>query len=595
MGSINATASLNVLDFHLNLIDNEHPLVLEAGMNLSSYRFQDYIPKLFVCFKEGYSKQYFLNDLLAGMSVGVIALPLALAFAIGSGVAPERGLFTAIVAGFLISFFGGSRVLIGGPTGAFVVIVYTIIQKHGYEGLAAATLIAGVLMVMMGLARFGVFLKFIPFPVTTGFTTGIALVILSSQLKDFFGLHIEQLPPQFLEKCTLYCTQAYTWSPWAFSTALGTLVLIVFFRRYYPRWPGTIIAIVLATAVSNIFSFPVETIASKFGEIPRMLPTPSFPLLSFELIKKVFPDAITIALLGAIESLLSAVVADGMTGHRHRSNCELVAQGLANIGSIIFGGIPATGAIARTTANIKMGAKTPMAGIIHAITLLLLMLFLGPLAAKIPLCALSAVLVFVAWNMSELGHFFEVLKGQRSDALILLTTFLLTVLIDISVAVQVGVILAAVVFVKSMADNTSVEICRILMKENTQETPEQRDSDFLFRKDIPEDVIIFEIKGPFFYSVADLLSETLIRLDKIPRVFILRMGKVPVVDATGIKALKDFQVKCDKKGIIFLLSGVSEKLEVIFKNSGVESLIGTEHIFTDIDSALLYAKQHKMT
>lgn len=564
-------------------------------MGLSNYKFQDYIPKVVLCFREGYSKKYFFNDLFAGISVGVIALPLALAFAIGSGVPPERGLFTAIVAGFLISLLGGSRVQIGGPTGAFVVVVYTIIQKHGYDGLAVATIIAGILMILMGIARFGIFLKFIPFPVTTGFTTGIALVIFTSQIKDFFGLQIEKVPPQFLEKCTLFCTQAYTWNKWAFIVALSTLISIFVLRRYFPRLPGAIVAIIFATAASYIFGLPIETIESKFGEIPRMLPTPSFPHISYELIKNVFPDAITIALLGAIESLLSAVVADGMTGTRHRSNCELIAQGLANIGSIIFGGIPATGAIARTSANIKMGAKTPVAGMIHAVTLLLLMLLLAPLAAKIPLCALSAVLIYVAWNMSELGHFIEILKSQRSEAIILLITFLLTVLIDLSVAVQVGVILAAVVFVKKMADNTSVEVCRILIDENDNEAPQLRDSDILFRKDIPEDVTVFEINGPFFYSVADLLSETLIRLDKTPRVFILRMRKVPIVDTTGIRALKEFQLKCKQKGITFLLSGVSEKIREKFKDTSVELSIGKEHIFPDINSALSYVKQHQLS
>lgn len=560
-------------------------------MRLSNYRFQDYIPKSFICFKEGYSKKYFFNDLFAGISVGVIALPLALAFAIGSGVPPERGLFTAIVAGFLISLLGGSRVQIGGPTGAFVIVVYTIIQKHGYDGLAVATIIAGILMVLMGIARFGVFLKFIPFPVTTGFTTGIALVIFTSQIKDFFGLQIDKVPPQFLEKCTMFCLQAYTWNKWAFLIASSTLVFIFILRKYYPKIPGAIVAIIFATAVSYFFSLPLETIQSKFGEIPRVLPTPSFPSISYDLIKSVFPDAITITLLGAIESLLSAVVADGMTGNRHRSNCELVAQGLANMGSIIFGGIPATGAIARTSANIRMGAKTPVAGMIHAVTLLLLMLLLAPLAAKIPLCALSAVLMYVAWNMSELGHFIEILKSQKSEALILLITFLLTVLIDLSVAVQVGVLLAAVIFVKKMMDNTSVEVCRILIDENNHEAPELKDSEILFRKDIPEDITVFEINGPFFYSVADLLSETLIRLDKTPSVFILRMRKVPIVDTTGIRALKEFKLKCDQKGIVFLLSGVSEKIREKFKNTSVETTIGKDHIFSDIDSALFYAKQ----
>lgn len=552
---------------------------------------RDYIPKIFFCLKEGYGKSVFLSDLLAGFSVGVIALPLALAFAIGSGVAPEKGLFTAIIAGFLISFLGGSRVQIGGPTGAFVVLIYAIVQKHGYEGLAVATMMAGLMMILMGIARFGVFLKFIPFPVTTGFTTGIALGIFTSQIKDFFGLKIEKVPPHFLGKCKALFLEAHTWNPWAFAVALGTLFFIFALRRYFPKAPGVLLAILLATAASYAFSLPLETIYSKFGQIPRILPLPSWPGFSYATVKEVFPDAIAIALLGAIESLLSAAVADGMTGNRHRSNCELVAQGAANIGSILFGGIPATGAIARTAANVKMGAKTPVAGMIHAATLFLLMLLLAPWAAKIPLCALSAVLVYVAWNMSELGHFLGILRSEKSEALLLLTTFFLTIFIDLSVAVQVGVLLAAVIFVKKMADHTSVEVCRILIEENSRESPELKDAEILFRKDIPEEVAVFEINGPFFYSVADLLGEALGRLGKTPRVFILRMRKVPVIDATGIKALKEFKRKCDKKGIVFLVSGAQEKIRRLFKTAGVESALGEEHILPDIDAALLFAKR----
>ncbi len=323
------------------------------------FKYKDFIPKSIVCFREGYSREYFFNDLFAGISVGVIALPLALAFAIGSGVTPEKGLFTAIVAGFLISLLGGSRVQIAGPTGAFVVVIYAIIQKHGYDGLALATLIAAVLMILMGLARFGVLLKFIPYPVTTGFTTGIAFVILFSQIKDFFGLEAEKIPPEFLEKCNLYCQIAHTWNLWALLIAAITTALIFILRHYRPRWPVVIIAITITTAATYFFHLPIETIESKFGEIPKVLPSPGLPHFSYELFKQVFPDAITIALLGAIESLLSAVVADGMIGTRHKSNTELIAQGLGNIGSVVFGGIPATGAIARTSANIRMGAKTP--------------------------------------------------------------------------------------------------------------------------------------------------------------------------------------------------------------------------------------------
>lgn len=552
------------------------------------FRFKDFIPKSYVCLKEGYSRAYFINDLFAGVSVGIIALPLALAFAIASGVPPEKGLFTAIAAGFLISLLGGSRVQIGGPTGAFVVIVYAVVQKHGYNGLAVATLIAAILVILMGLARCGAFLKFIPYPVTTGFTTGIAVVIFSSQIKDFFGLEIDKMPPQFLEKCIIFCATAGTFNIAAFSIAASTLFLIFFLRRFFPRLPGAIIAISLATLVTYFFQLPLLTLEDQFGEIPRTLPTPSLPIFSYDLIKKVFPDAITIALLAAIESLLSAVVADGITGHKHRSNGELVAQGIANIGSILFGGIPATGAIARTSANIRLGAKTPLAGMIHAGTLLLFMLFLAPLAGKIPFAALSAVLIYVAWNMSELPHFIEILKGQKGDAAVLLITFLLTVLIDLAIAVQIGVLLAAIIFLKRMTDKTTVKVCNIIAHENDNE--KQEDSDLLLRKEIPSDVVVFEIDGPFFYSVADLLDEALIQIDTNPRVFILRINKTPIIDATGINAIKKFAIKCSKKGIVFLISGVNEPKQELFMNSSVEKTIGKDHLFYNIESALDFAK-----
>lgn len=551
---------------------------------------QEYIPKSVICFREGYTRELFWQDLFAGLSVGVIALPLALAFAIGSGVAPERGLYTVIIAGFLISLLGGSRVQIGGPTGAYIVIVYAIVQKHGYDGLAVATLIAAVLMILMGLFRFGVLLKFIPYPVTTGFTTGIALVIFTSQIKDLLGLRIDKLPPEFIEKCTQYCQNAHTLNPWAFAVAFGTLVLIFGLRRAFPKFPGAICAIICATLFAYFLDLPVETIASRFGEIPRTLPMPTFPTLSLDRIQEMFPEAITIALLGAIESLLSAVVADGMTGHRHRSNTELVAQGLANAGSVVFGGIPATGAIARTSANIRMGAKTPMAGMIHAVTLLLLMLFFAPYAAMIPLCALSAVLVYVAWNMSELDHFMQILRGPRSDALVLITTFLLTVLIDLTVAVQIGVILAAMLFLKHLTDASTVKICKVLLEENAQENLENHDAELLLRKDVPEDVTIFEIKGPFFYSVADQLDDALRQLPVPPRIFILRMRHVPLVDATGAHALEQFAEKCRKKGILFLVSGVKPELAAVFKQTGVEEAVGLDHIFPHIDAALAFAR-----
>ncbi len=548
--------------------------------------YSEFVPKSLICLREGYTRQRFFHDLFAGVSVGVIALPLALAFAIASGALPEQGLFTAIVAGFLISLLGGSRVQIGGPTGAFVVVVYAVIEKHGYDGLALATLMAAVMMILLGIARSGVLLKFIPYSVTTGFTTGIAIVIASSQIKDFFGLQAEKVPTAFLEQCSLYCTLAQTWNVAALCIALMTLALIFLLRHYYPKWPGAVIAISAAALCTYFLELPIETIDSKFGGIPHSLPAPSLPHFSYELVQAVFPDAMTIALLGAIESLLSALVADGMTGQKHRSNIELIAQGIANIGSILFGGIPATGAIARTSANIKLGAQTPVAGMIHAITLLLLMLFAAPLAGKIPLAALAGVLIFVAWNMSELPHFIEILRGQNGDALVMLITFALTVLIDLATAVRVGVVLSAIVFLKQMTDRTTVQICENLMHENNDETAEVQDADLLFQANLPPDAVIFEINGPFFYSVADLLDEALLRLHPQPSQFILRLSHTSMIDATGLQAIKKFGLKCAKNGILFMITDVNQTQRALLKSSGVEEAIGTDHIFPDVHSAL---------
>lgn len=550
----------------------------------------DFVPKSFVCFKEGYNLEIIRNDILAGITVGIIALPLAMAFAIGSGVPPERGLFTAIVAGFLISLLGGSRVQIGGPTGAFVVIVYATVQRHGYDGLVIATILAGIMMMLFGLARAGVLLKFIPYPVTTGFTTGIAVVIFSSQIKDFFGLDIETVPADFSEKWLLYFKHASSWDIWPLGLGLCCLGIIFGLRYTYPKIPGAIIAVIFATIVTWVFDFPVETIATKFGEIPRMLPDPVLPAVDWDKIQAVFPDAVTIALLGAIESLLSAVVADGMTGQKHRSNCELVAQGFANISSALFGGIPATGAIARTTANIKMGAKTPLAGMVHAVTLLLLMLAFAPLAAEIPLAALAAVLIFVAWNMSELEHFIAIVKGPKSDALILVITFGLTVFIDLTVAVQIGVILAAVMFLKKMTDATTVEVCKILLDENAHESAGQVESDLVFRRDVPEGTLIFEINGPFFYSVTDSLNELLRQCMEPPQILIIRMRKVPLIDASGIHALKEFSKKCKEQGILLLLSGAREEIGEILRKNDVIKAIGEDNVFTHLHFALYYAR-----
>lgn len=551
-------------------------------------RFSEHIPKSVICLREGYSKEFFWNDLIAGVTVGIISLPLTMAFAIASGVSPERGLFTAIVAGFLISLLGGSRVQIGGPTGAFVVIVFSIVERHGYDGLCLAAILAGVLLIIFGLARAGVLLKFISHSVTVGFTAGIALILFSSQIKDFFGLSLERVPADFFGKWLAYAQSLHTSNPWALIVSSFSLGVIFLTKRLAPKIPGAIIAVFLAASAVAFFELPVETIASKFGAIPSMLPSPKLPLFSLEKIKAVFPDAVAIALLAAIESLLSAVVADGLTGHRHRSNCELVAQGFANIASSIFGGIPATGAIARTATNLRLGAKTPIAGMLHALTVLALMLFFAPLAAKIPLPTLGAILVYVAWNMSEIENIRDILKGPKSDIAVLVISFLLTVLVDITVAVGAGVVLSCLLFFNKMSDKSSVKACELLVDEDSKVDIE--DSDFAFKREIPDDVIVFEINGPLFFGSAASLNDQLYKIKQSPRVFILQFHKVPFVDASGIHALKLFSKRCQQREILFLLSGVSPEVRALFQKMGVEKALGKARIFSDLDQALEWAK-----
>ncbi len=415
-----------------------------------------FMPKLFTVLREGYTRKQFWQDLTAGVIVGIIALPLAIAFAIASGVKPEQGLYTAIIAGFLISALSGSRVQIGGPTGAFIVIVYGIVQQYGYDGLMIATFIAGIMILAMGFARLGVVIKYIPYPVIVGFTTGIALIIFSGQMRDFFGLQMANVPAEFIDKWTVYAEHFATINPHALGIGLLSLAIVVWWPKLTHRVPGSLIAILAATALVHVFNLPVETIGSRFGEVPSHLPKPHVPELSWSLFTKMFSPALTIALLAAIESLLSAVVADGMLGTRHRSNMELIAQGVANIVSPIFGGIPATGAIARTAANIKNGGRTPIAGLVHALTLLLIMLFFAKWAALIPMATLAAILVVVAYNMSEWHLFIKIFRSPRSDVAVLLITFLLTVLIDLTVAIEVGVVLAAFLFMRRMSMVTQV-------------------------------------------------------------------------------------------------------------------------------------------
>ena len=573
---------------------------LNAPLLPGASSVEAFIPKSIVCLREGYGKQFLLSDLVAGLTVGVIALPLAIAFGIASHVTPQQGLYTAIIAGFLISALGGSRVQIGGPTGAFVVIIAGVVDKFGYSGLALATLMAGVILIIMGLAKFGAMIKFIPYPVTTGFTTGIAVIIASSQIRDFFGLAIPRIPSEFVAQWGAYyhhlTSGGINWA--SFAIALGSLILLASMRVYVPRVPSYIVAVVLATAIVWLFHldtrFGVATIESRFpGGIPSGFPRPTLPHMDFSLanIKALIPSATTIALLAGIESLLSAVVADGMIGGRHKSNCELVAQGVANIGSICFGGIPATGAIARTAANIKSGGRTPLAGMIHAGVVLIFMLFLAPLGNKIPLPVLAAVLMMVAWGMSERDHFKHLFKAPRSDIVVLLTTFGLTVFADLTIAVGVGMVLASMLFMKRMSEVTNLGPLSEELADLPEDLTGASDPNSLATRDVPAGVEVYEINGPFFFGVADRLKDTLKGLEKPPKVFILRMRRVPAIDATGMHALDEFYNKCRRQHTTLILSGVHAQPMYALAKYGLLDKLGEAHLFGNIDDALNKARQ----
>lgn len=550
----------------------------------------EFIPKSWT-FLKNYSWTFFKHDLVAGLTVGIVALPLAMAFSIAAGLSPEAGLYTAIIAGFLISLLGGSRFQIGGPTGAFVVIIYEIVQKFGYDGLVIVTLMAGVILLIAAFSRLGALIKYIPYPLITGFTTGIAVIIFSSQVKDFLGLKMNQVPADFIPKWAAIFSALPTIDFSTFGIAGGTLLLIILIRRFAPKIPWGIASVVVATIATGALHLPIETIATRFGEIQRTFPTPVFPhfSISWANLQTFIPAAITVAFLAGIESLLSAIVADGMAGTRHRSNCELMAQGIANIGSVLCGGIPATGAIARTATNIKTGAKTPVAGMIHSITVLLVVLAFAPLVSQIPLAALAAVLMMVAWNMSELDHFVHLFKAPLGDVAVLLTTFILTVLVDLTVAVEVGMILAVFLFMKRMGDLSEVVSLTALEKKYA-EGSEKYEMETLEKKNLPPGVEIYEITGPFFFGVADSLKNILSNLESPPKVFILRMRKVPVIDASGMYALKEFYQKCSRDGTKLLLAGVSDRLFKKLKKFGVISVIGEDRIFSDINSAIRFAK-----
>jgi len=548
---------------------------------------KEFTPESYLVLKQGYKKEYFSGDMFSGITVAIVALPLAMAFAIASGVEPEKGLITAIVAGILISLFGGSRVQIGGPTGAFVVIIYDIVLRHGYEGLAIATLMAGVILIMMGFLRFGAVLKYIPYPVITGFTTGIAVIIFSSTIKDFFGFNISELPADFIGKWVEYVSHVGEINFVSVAIALISIFIIIYTKKIFSKIPGPIVAVIIASIIVYMFGLNVDTIESRFGSIPNTLPMPSIPSFTFEQIKELIPAATTIALLAAIESLLCAVVADGMTGQRHKSNTELVGQGIANIGSILFGGIAATGAIARTATNVKAGAKTPLSGIIHAVFVFIFMFALAGIIIKIPMATLAAILIIVSWNMSEIEHFKHILKGPRSDAAVLMVTFLLTVLVDLTVAVQVGVVLAALLFIKRITEVTQIQDNKVQFKEfySTDEDIID-DPDATNKKKIPDGVEVYEINGPFFFGIADRLQTVLDNIEEKPKVFILRMRKVPVIDATAMHALSEFYAICRKNDTWLILSGVNHNVEKILSKSQFFKKFDRKFVAKNIDEAL---------
>ena len=540
---------------------------------------------------KNYSWKKFSQDLFAGLTVGVVALPLAMAFSIACGFSPARGIYTAIIAGFLISLFGGSRVQIGGPTGAFIVIIAAIYSKCGNAGLLTATLLAGGILVLFGIFKMGALIKFIPFPVTTGFTSGIAVVIFATQLNDLFGLGLENIPADFIGKLKVVGMNL-PHTDWAtFGIGLFTIIVICVVKRLLPKWPAMLVGMLAATAVAQILKLDIATIGSKFGELPRTLPKPGLEILPVSRFSEVIMPAFTIALLAGIESLLSATVADGMTGgRRHRPNTELIAQGLGNIGSVFFGGIPATGAIARTATNIKSGAQTPVSGMIHAVVLMLILLLFAPQAKLIPLAALAGIMAVVCYNMSEYHTFCRMFKGPKSDWAVMLTTFLLTVFVDLVVAVEVGVVLAALLFIRRMSDISNVSA---ITGELAGDKNEVDDPDNIGSRDVPADVVVFEVQGPFFFGAVDGFRDKVMKFsNKGINTVILRMRMVPAIDATGLTVLADFVKQCQKQKIDIVLSGVQSDSQPMkaFEHFGLLETLGKDNICPHIDDALARAK-----
>lgn len=552
---------------------------------MSSPRISPFVPKSITCLLEGYSKEIFLSDLIAGISVGVIALPLAMAFAIAAGLDPEYGIYTAIVAGFLTSLLGGGRFLIGGPTGAYVLLIYTVFSVHGLDGLRMATLEAGIILIILGVLRMGGVIRFVPYPVIVGFTGGIALTLFISQLKDFFGLQIASQSIDPVDRIHALFRHIHTIS-WA-SLAIGALTIGAIFtiRRFSKKLPAFIIALAGAAIVTWIFGLDTPTIKDKFGIIPSELPSLQIPEWDFDTARRVFPEALAIALLGAIESLLCAVIADSITGTTHKSNCELVAQGIANIGSTLFGGIPATGAIARTNANIQFGARTPFAGIFHAITLLLLVYFIAPLASMVPLAALSGVLLVVAWNMCEFDHMKELLVASRSEAITMVITLLTTLFAGLNTAIEVGVLLSIILFVKKSSEMSKGKLWAKIQKEEAKHDREivtiPYDGNQL-KEMLHHDVYVYELEGPFFFAVSDMLNDAFNRFETMPKTLIIRMRSVPFIDSTGIQALKRFAARCKSKGVDLYIAEARAGIVREFERTSLLHTLPKEKIVSSI-------------
>ena len=552
----------------------------------------DFHPRLFSALKK-YTKADFTTDLMAGIIVGIVALPLAIAFGIASGVSPEKGIVTAIVAGFIISFLGGSKVQIGGPTGAFIVIIYGIIQEYGIEGLMVATMMAGVLLIVLGVFRLGTVIKFIPYPIIVGFTSGIAVTIFTTQIADIFGLDFggEKIPGDFIGKWMIYFRHFDTVNWWNAAVSMVSIVIIALTPKFSKKIPGSLVAIVIVTLVVYYLKMyggvtSIDTIGDRFS-IQSQLPGASVPPLNWEAIQNLFPVAVTIAVLGAIESLLSATVADGVIGDRHNSNTELIAQGIANIASPIFGGIPATGAIARTMTNINNGGRTPISGIVHAIVLLLILLFLMPLAQYIPMACLAGVLVIVSYNMSGWRTFKALLNNPKSDVTVLLITFFLTVIFDLTIAIEVGLLIACISFMKRVMETTEISVIRDEIDPNLESDLEVHEEHLV----LPKGVEVYEINGPYFFGIATKFEEMMAQLGDRPKIRIIRMRRVPFIDSTGIHNLTNLCEMSQKEGIHIILSGVNEKVHRALEKSGFYELLGKENICSNINEAVAKAQE----